>query len=293
MPTNGKDSNERPTYQPWYESDFWTLRVRRMHPMARLLYRALLQAAWDLEMPGLIKNDVPTIMAMCDCPDKKTWERFGNSVMAMFDLSEDGTMYTNQRQMQELQKFYARKQSWSDRGKKGNEARWAGKHKKTRGNPSNSEEQRSLLIAKGSQKDPLATISDPPPVSQPTPSQHQHQANTKPNKNSSAEMNSAPVVISLPLNDGTEYPISEQSVSEWKKLYLAVDVMQELRKMRGWLIGSPKRRKTKSGIGKFINAWLARAQDEPKAAAGFTPPASSRGPDAAAELDRQLGVKPQ
>ena len=38
-------------------------------------------------------------------------------------------------------------------------------------------------------------------------------------------------------------------------------MIQQLRGMRGWLEVNPARRKTKRGIEKFINGWLARAQD--------------------------------
>lgn len=69
------------------------------------------------------------------------------------------------------------------------------------------------------------------------------------------------LVISLPLNDGSEYPITEKQVSEWRSLYPAVDVMQALRSMRGWLQENRANRKTKSGIGKFVVAWLNREQD--------------------------------
>ena len=72
---------------------------------------------------------------------------------------------------------------------------------------------------------------------------------------------SSPVVISIILNDKTEYPITEADVEGWKDLYPAVDVMQELRKMKGWADANPTKRKTKAGIKRFINAWLAKEQD--------------------------------
>lgn len=73
---------------------------------------------------------------------------------------------------------------------------------------------------------------------------------------------SDPEVISLPLNDNSLYPIYQNSVDEWKELYPAVDILQELRKMKGWLNGNPTRRKTKKGILRFINNWLSREQDK-------------------------------
>jgi len=71
----------------------------------------------------------------------------------------------------------------------------------------------------------------------------------------------APPIITLTLNDKTEYPVTEEQVKEWAKLYPAVDVMQELRKMKGWLDANPSRRKTKKGILRFINSWLSKEQD--------------------------------
>ena len=72
---------------------------------------------------------------------------------------------------------------------------------------------------------------------------------------------SSPIVISIILNDKMEYPITEADVEGWKDLYPAVDVMQELRKMKGWADANPSKRKTKAGIKRFINAWLSKEQD--------------------------------
>lgn len=69
-------------------------------------------------------------------------------------------------------------------------------------------------------------------------------------------------VISLLLNDGTEYGVEQEAIEKWENLYPAVDVMQELRKMAGWLDANRTRRKTRRGIEKFINGWLAREQDK-------------------------------
>lgn len=75
------------------------------------------------------------------------------------------------------------------------------------------------------------------------------------------ETGSAPPVIGLPLNDGTEYGVTEEQCREWAELYPAVDVLQQLRQMRGWLLSNKERRKTKRGINRFITSWLAREQD--------------------------------
>ena len=72
---------------------------------------------------------------------------------------------------------------------------------------------------------------------------------------------SSPVVISITLNDKTDYPITQADVDGWSALYPAVDVLQELRKMKGWADANPSRRKTKTGIKRFINSWLSKEQD--------------------------------
>ena len=53
-----------------------------------------------------------------------------------------------------------------------------------------------------------------------------------------------------------------EDYNRWCELYPAVNVMQELRKMSSWSTDNPKRRKTKSGIRRFINAWLSKEQDK-------------------------------
>jgi len=83
----------------------------------------------------------------------------------------------------------------------------------------------------------------------------------------------APPIITLTLNDKTEYPVTEEQVEEWAKLYPAVDVIQELRKMKGWLDANPSKRKTKKGILRFINNWLSKEQDRGGYKARPSPPA--------------------
>lgn len=71
-----------------------------------------------------------------------------------------------------------------------------------------------------------------------------------------------PPIIMLPLNTGEEYPIYQNDIDTFADLYPAVDILQAMRGMKGWLMTNPARRKTKRGIGRFINSWLAREQDK-------------------------------
>lgn len=80
------------------------------------------------------------------------------------------------------------------------------------------------------------------------------------------ETASTPPVAELKLNDGRLYPVYQPDVDKWAGLYPAVDVTAELRKMVGWCDANPQKRKTKDGVQRFINAWLAKEQDRGGAA---------------------------
>lgn len=75
---------------------------------------------------------------------------------------------------------------------------------------------------------------------------------------------SMPPVIQIPLNDGSLYDVEEHQAQEWKELFPAVDVMQELRKMKAWCDANPSRRKTRRGVKAFIVKWLSKEQDKGK-----------------------------
>lgn len=70
------------------------------------------------------------------------------------------------------------------------------------------------------------------------------------------------IIIELTLNDKSKYPVCNADIEKWGELYPAVDVIQELRKMEGWIEANPQRRKTKTGIKRFINSWLSKVQDK-------------------------------
>ena len=85
-----------------------------------------------------------------------------------------------------------------------------------------------------------------------------------------------PAAIKLPLNDNTDYAVPQSFADEMAQLYPAVDVMQQLAAMRGWLIGNPTKRKTRAGIKRFITSWLAREQDRGRPTAQRKPYAQTQ-----------------
>lgn len=86
------------------------------------------------------------------------------------------------------------------------------------------------------------------------------QSNTKSNTNNSTEPQ-APSVLTLTLNDGSEFPITQADIDEWQKVYPGADVYQQLLQMQLWCKDNPKKRKTKTGIRRFVTNWLDREQN--------------------------------
>ncbi|MGE8493665.1 MULTISPECIES: helix-turn-helix domain-containing protein [Comamonas] len=72
----------------------------------------------------------------------------------------------------------------------------------------------------------------------------------------------SPTVVSIPLNDGTEHPVSEADIAEWRQAFPGVDVSAALLRARLWCKDNPTRRKTKRGVRAFLTGWLGRDQDK-------------------------------
>lgn len=113
------------------------------------------------------------------------------------------------------------------------------------------------------------------------------QSKVKESKVKESKVNStepqAPSVLTLTLNDGSEYPITQENIDEWQTAFPNVDVVQQLHAMKLWCKDNPKKRKTKTGIRRFVTSWLDREQNR----GGYKPnvpqqmnPASSPPPDA-------------
>ena len=74
---------------------------------------------------------------------------------------------------------------------------------------------------------------------------------------------SAPDVPALILNDNTEWRPSRDDLDGWQRLYVGVDVIRELARMREWCKSNPTKRKTRKGIRRFVQSWLDREQNRP------------------------------
>ena len=148
----------------------------------------------------------------------------------------------------------AESSTYSEAGKKGAKARWQG-HKKDGldsqakpGHKKDGQDGKDKDKDKDKEEDITPLLSPQGEVAQ-----------------------AQPAAISLPLVSGGWYPIYEADIVHWKELYPSVDIMQELRKMLGWLEANPERQKTPRGIKRFVTSWLAKEQDKapPKKPASY------------------------
>lgn len=68
--------------------------------------------------------------------------------------------------------------------------------------------------------------------------------------------------ILIPLEDGTDYPLTAVELAEFKSTYPLINPAAEARKARMWCVSNPANRKTRRGVGKFLNGWMGRAQKD-------------------------------
>ena len=134
-------------------------------------------------------------------------------------------------------------------------------------------------------KFPVPEEEEPTPESAPEPETKEKARQEKPadhNANKKAA-DKAPktadeIIIQLPLNDNTNYNVTQEEITEFSSLYPAVDVLQEYRGMKAWCMSNPHKRKTRNGIKKFINGWLSSAQKQARSSPPPSKPQLPRNP---------------
>lgn len=89
-----------------------------------------------------------------------------------------------------------------------------------------------------------------------------HKTSRPVTKRHNGHADDSPVFIGIPLNDGSEYPITQKTIDELGALYPAVDVPQTFREIRGWSIANQQKRKTRLGVMRFVASWLQREQNK-------------------------------
>jgi len=115
---------------------------------------------------------------------------------------------------------------------------------------------------------PTVNHGEPPPETKPVRNQGEANASLAQTADAASAASEPPMFL-FPLVGGEEYPLFRQKVEQWRPLFPAIDVEQQIRLCLAWNIDNPKRRKTKEGILRHINTWLTKAQNNPSAADKF------------------------
>lgn len=71
------------------------------------------------------------------------------------------------------------------------------------------------------------------------------------------------------LNDGTYFEVDDEYSIYLQQSYPDIDVYRELLAMAAWSDSNPKKRKTKTGIKRFITSWLNKASKEERGISPF------------------------
>lgn len=222
-----------------YSDILLKLYLKSLKSGGRLMYRGIIPYTSDL-IAALTNHQVGTV--------EKALEVFRQ--LGLIEILDNGAIY-----MMDIQNFIGRSSSEADR-------------KREYRNMVNAEKQAVLEQFEGQMSGQMSgQTSDkcqdisPPKIRD--KSINNRSINTSIAR-SSEKQTSEPqekVFITLQLNTGEEYPIYDKEIKEWEELYPAVDVKQQLRSMKGWLLANKAKRKTKRGINRFINNWLSREQD--------------------------------
>jgi uncharacterized protein YdaU (DUF1376 family) len=73
------------------------------------------------------------------------------------------------------------------------------------------------------------------------------------------ELRSSSVGVGMPVDGGGEWSPTAEMMREWSNTYPSLDVAQQIRIARQWLIDNPKRRKSAKGMRRFVGSWLSNA----------------------------------
>ena len=221
-------------YMALYTGDY--LRdTRHLTPQKHGVYLLLLMHCWDTRGPAPLDEQECAGLANCRSADEIDSLRY--ILNRFFTKMDDG--WYNERMVAEIEKAETLSTVWREAGKRGAEARLKLGQAKAKPRP---------RVGQASATTP------PPPPALPSPPNHKSEALAP----TPAGIAAAPPVISIPLNDNSEFAVSAGMVAEWRALYPDCDVDQTLREIRGWNLANPTKRKTRSGILNHVNRWLSK-----------------------------------
>lgn len=220
-------------WQEWRSSR----RVQRMTYVDRGLYRELLDEQWKL---GGLPMDMESLSDICGCPlsiMQDSWERI------RFHFDEVDGLYVNATLEDQRTDLDKKRASLARNGLAGAEKKLAN----ARIEEANSSNGQQLS----------ATASN---------CHIEEKRREEKSKDSSAEASSTPdngkLICSLPCLKDQIFNVWESKLKEWQDAYPAIDVKQQLREMKAWLVANPSNKKTLKGVQRFVVSWLGREQDK-------------------------------
>lgn len=246
-------------YYPHHIGDFrsGTFNMTREE---RWVYRDMIDVYYDMEGP--FPDSLAEICKLLGVRRDEDKEVVADILVLKFELRETG--YHNDRCDKEIAAYKAKAEVAQNNGKKGGRPAknnpkkpsglFVGSDPVPAGNPQETESQANQEPRTKNQEpeeeEEQNTCAAAPAVVDPVPAEPAGPANV------------VQLAYTLPTNTGEEFQIAIQRVEEFTEIYPGVNVMQELRKMRGWLISNPAKCKTKKGMMAFVNNWLAKQQND-------------------------------
>ncbi|NLA42476.1 MAG: hypothetical protein GX874_13960, partial [Smithella sp.] len=70
------------------------------------------------------------------------------------------------------------------------------------------------------------------------------------------------------LRNGSQWDLTVEKLSEYETTFSDIDIHRELRKARQWLIDNPTKRKTATGMPRFLSGWLGGCKPTPAESTG-------------------------
>ena len=115
----------------------------------------------------------------------------------------------------------------------------------------------NVTLEKEIEKENITLSSSKPMLLAPSPADSGQQA---PPKKREKRKEEAPVEA-LITNTGAAWRPDMETYQEYKRLYPNVNIDAEFMAMRAWCINNPTKRKTASGMLRFVGSWLAKEQN--------------------------------
>ncbi len=250
-------------YFPFHIGDYLSA-TRHLSWEEDLAYRRVLDTYYTNEKP--LPSEVKQVCRLILATTEQQREAVKTILEEFFELTPDG--WINRRADAEILAMQGKQQKQRDRAN----AMWE-KRRSATGISAAPDLNNAPAMPRHDKSGATALNNDAnalPPTPTPTPTPTPVLKNTFSPDLLPESKPDVPTGFLIPLNDGTEYPISERDLTEWEKAYLAVNVKQELREIRTWSLANKTKRKTKNGVLRFIVAWLAKAQDTPSHSRNFS-----------------------